>query len=359
MKSAQPLESGGSRPDQVSVVLPVRNEVECLPGLLESLMQQDFPRGQFEILVCDGGSTDGTRERVLQLAQSSPVHLALIDNPKVRSGPGRNAGVRSARGAIIVFLDGHCEIPSRTLLRDTVTLFEETDADCLCRPQPLLASSASRQRQRIAATRASTLGHGRDSLIYNMDFAGYVDPASSGASYRREVFDAIGMYDERFDACEDVEFNTRLRKAGMKAYTDPRLAIFYEARGTVRALFRQMVRYGRGRVRLALKHPDGISLSQFAPLLLLLLCAVAPLAWPSGAAMRAALLFTPALYALVVLASAVQLARAEGLEYLWHAPVIYAAIHFGLGVGMLLESVDQCWSTLKGLGMRKEVAMQP
>ena len=359
IKPAQPVETEAPRSYQVSIVLPVRNEVQCLPGLLESLLQQEFPHDAFEVLVCDGGSTDGTREAVLRLAQSFPVHLALIDNPKVRSGPGRNAGVRSARGAIIVFLDGHCEIPSRTLLHDTVKLFEETDADCLCRPQPLLASLGSRQRQRIAATRASTLGHGRDSLIYNMEFAGYVDPASSGASYRREVFDAVGMYDERFDACEDVEFNTRLRKAGMKAYTDPRLAIFYEARGTVSALFRQMVRYGRGRVRLAAKHPDGISLTQFAPLVLLVVCALAPLAWTSGAAMRAALLFTPALYVLLVLANSVQLARAKGIEYLWHAPVIYAAIHFGLGAGMLLEGVDLCWSTLRGLGIRKRVAMQP
>jgi len=45
--------------------------------------------------------------------------------------------VRHSAGDLIFFVDGHCHIPSKTLLRDAVTLFEKTGADCLCRPQPL------------------------------------------------------------------------------------------------------------------------------------------------------------------------------------------------------------------------------
>src|SRR5579875_3776875 len=243
----------------ISIVVPVRNEALTLPSLLESLVEQDFPPNAFEIIVADGRSTDATRALVLDFAAKSAVAVSLVDNPGIRSSAGRNAGVAAARGEFIVFIDGHCRIPSRNLLRSTVALFQETRADCLCRPQPLLAPPGSWLGSVVAAARASTLGHGRDSLIYDMTAAGFVDPASSGASYRRSVFSAIGVYDERFDACEDVEFNTRVRKAGMLAYTDPRLAVYYEPRSSLRALLRQMVRYGRGRVRLMTKHPDTVS----------------------------------------------------------------------------------------------------
>jgi succinoglycan biosynthesis protein ExoA len=258
-----------------------------------------------------------------------------------------------------VFVDGHCQIPSRYLLRDTILLFEGTGADCLCRPQPLLAPSSKRGEE-IAAVRASTLGHGRDSLIYSLEFSGFVDPASSGASYRSRVFDRVGMYDEEFDACEDVEFNTRVRKAGMKAYTDPRLAVYYEPRRNVRALFRQMSRYGRGRVKLAIKHPDAISLSQFAPLALLGLLLIGLGVFLVGGMLRVAVLLTPVLYVALVAASTFILARKRGLIFLWSAPLIYAAIHLGLGTGMFVEAIAQARSWLTRLAVRRDqTAMQP
>ena len=83
------------------------------------------------------------------------------------------------------------------------------------------------------------------------------------------------MYDESFDACEDVEFNTRVAEAGYKAYTDPRLSVYYEPRNSFRGLFRQMMRYGIGRVRLARKHPESASMSQWAPAVLVAAIAIA------------------------------------------------------------------------------------
>jgi succinoglycan biosynthesis protein ExoA len=322
-------------PPKLSVVMPVRNEIAALPGLLQSLLDQEFD--SFEVIVADGGSTDGTREFVWNLAETSRVPLIVVDNPRVRSGPGRNAGLRRASGELIVFLDGHCSLPSRFLLRDTVALFDQTGADCLSRPQPLLAPSKTAMAKVIANVRASTLGHGRDSLIYNMDFSGFVDPASSGASYRREVFSLLEPYDESFDACEDVEFNTRLRKQGMTAYTDPRVAVYYEPRSTLRALAKQMSNYGRGRVRLALKHPDSLSLAQSVPLILCIFTGATLLSLPFHSTVRTLLLLAMIFYLALVLLAAVQLARKHSIRYFWQAPLVYLTIHFGLGFGMLKE----------------------
>ncbi len=338
---------------KISVVIPVRNEADSLPLLLKQLFEQNLESDSFEILIADGRSTDSTRDVVKDLAANSRVSLQVVDNPGILASAGRNAGVAAARGDVILFLDGHCHLPSASLLRDTLLLLDSTQAECLCRPQPLLAPKSSATGKVIAAVRASTLGHGRDSLIYNMQLSGFVDPASSGATYRREVFDAIGPYDERYDACEDVEFNTRLRKAGMRAYTDPRVAVYYEPRSTLAGLLKQMMRYGRGRIRLAAKHPDSLSITGLIPLFLLLLAALTLLSLPFHGIFRIVLLAGAALYLLAVLASSFQLSRAHGFRCLWQGPFAYLGVHMGLGLGMLEEIFSLRW-----IGLRKDSRLE-
>jgi succinoglycan biosynthesis protein ExoA len=328
---------------RISVILPVRNEVRSLGRLLDQLVQQNYPADRFEILVADGRSTDGTRALVEQKASAAPVSVRVVDNPGIRSGPGRNTGVTAATGDIILFIDGHCEIPSTQLLRDTVTLLEETGADCLCRPQPLIAFSPRGVARIIADARASALGHGRDSLIYNMSYSGFVHPASSGATYRRPVFDRVGMYDESFDACEDVEFNTRVAAAGYKAYTDPRLSVYYEPRSSFRGLYRQMMRYGIGRVRLARKHPESASMSQWAPAVLMAAFAVAIVSLAAAIALgnwRVAILAFPAvMFLLITVAASMHLGWRHGVMHALLGPIAYGCIYLGLGTGMWAEMV--------------------
>lgn len=328
---------------KISVILPVRNEARCIGLLLEQLLRQTYPAERYEILVADGRSSDGTRAAVEAIARTASVSIRVVDNPGIRSGAGRNAGVAAASGDILVFIDGHCEIPSPRLLEDTAILLAETGADCLCRPQPLIAFSPRGVGRIIADARASTLGHGRDSLIYDMTHVGFVHPASSGATYRRAVFEELGMYDEDFDACEDVEFNTRVAEAGYKAYTDPRLSVYYEPRRSFSGLFRQMMRYGVGRVRLARKHPTSASLSQWAPAALVavmtagIVAVIVAIAWHSW---MAAILSVPGcMFLLITVVASLDLGRRHGWKHAVLGPIAYCAIYFGLGAGMWAEII--------------------
>ncbi|MEO6828694.1 MAG: glycosyltransferase family 2 protein [Acidobacteriaceae bacterium] len=329
---------------RISVILPVRNEARSIGRLLEQLLRQTYPADCYEILVADGRSTDTTRDVVHSIAQQSAVPVRVIDNPGIRSGAGRNAGVAQATGEIILFIDGHCEIPSPRLLEDTALLLQETGADCLCRPQPLIAFSPQGVGKIIADARASTLGHGRDSLIYDMHHAGFVHPASSGATYRRGLFDHVGPYDESFDACEDVEFNTRVANAGYKAYTDPRVAVYYEPRRSFAGLFRQMMRYGTGRVRLSRKHPASASLSQWAPAVLLAMLVAGGIAAVAAVLTTSwilAILAVPAaLFLLLIIAASIDLGRRHGIQHALLGPIAYCTIYVGLGAGMLAELLD-------------------
>ncbi len=243
----------------LTVVLPVLNEGRDLGVLLDQLRAQDPPPGGYEVLVADGGSTDGTRDLVAERAGHWPS-LRLLANPGRRSGPGRNVGARAARGAYVMFLDGHCRLPHDRILVQLVETFTGNRVDCVCRPQPLTALGEEGWSGAVVAARGSRLGHKPGSEIYGGK-AGPVDPRSAGAAYTREVLETLGGYDERFDACEDVEFNHRVHEAGFSAWLEPGAAVAYRARSGPGALLRQMFRYGRGRARLMARHPSTAPLS--------------------------------------------------------------------------------------------------
>jgi len=278
-----PETTGSSPAPAVSVVLPVLNEARCLGALLDQLADQVPPPGGFEVLVADGGSTDGTRELVAQRAAGGSL-LRLVDNPGRRSGPGRNAGAALARGRVVMFLDGHCLLPRRDYLVRLDEIFRTTGADCLCRPQPLVPEAGERWSGFAALARQSPLGHKPGSEIFGAP-PGYADPRSSGAAYPAGVLSSLGGYDERFDACEDVELNHRLAAAGGRAYFHPDLAVHYRPRRTPGGLFRQMFRYGRGRARLFARHPSTFPVSLAVPAAAIpVFAALAPvLGWPAGA----------------------------------------------------------------------------
>jgi succinoglycan biosynthesis protein ExoA len=320
----------------ISVIVPVRNEAACIRNTLAQLLHQDYPADRFEILVADGRSTDATRAIVAEIADRHP-NVRLLDNPGLLSSAGRNRAVEAARGEIVLLIDGHCEVDRVNYLREVADAFRRSGADCLGRPQPLDVSRATTLQRAVAAARSSWLGHHPDSYIWAQD-EGFVPPHSVAIAYRREVFDAIGPFDETFDACEDVEFNHRVGAAGLRCFFTPRVAARYVPRSTLGGLFRQMTRYGRGRVRLCRKHPETFRVRGFAPGAFVAGVLLGPLvAWLSP---WLALLYggTLALYAAVVLLVSLTVAcRTRRPALLPWLPLVFAAIHLGSGWGIVRE----------------------
>ena len=239
----------------------------------------------------------------------------------------------------MLLIDGHCEMDDPCYFREVASAFARSGADCLGRPQPLDVTGARPLQRAVAAARASRLGHHPASHIYS-DREGFVPPQSVAVAYRRSVFDAVGLFDEAFDACEDVEFNHRVARAGLSCFFTPRVGVRYVPRSSLGGLFRQMVRYGRGRVRLLRKHPETFSPPGFLPAGFVLGVLAGPLlalAWPVfwwvyGGVLA---LYLPA----VLIFSATLSARERSLGLLPLLAVVFAAVHVGAGAGLLLEGI--------------------
>ncbi len=318
----------------VSVLVPVRNEARSIEQTLRSLLVQDYP-DTFEVIVADGLSDDATVSIIRRL-QGEFANLKLVFNPSRLSSAGRNLAVRHMTGDVAVIVDGHCHVPDKHYLRNLAAAFEASQADCLGRPQPLDVPNPTLFQAAVAVARASRLGHNPESDIYSNE-PKFVPPQSTAVAYRAEVFHRVGLFDEAFDACEDVEFNQRVDDAELTCYFSPAVKIVYHPRKTWTALVRQLARYGSGRARLAAKNPRSLTLPALVPPLWLLWLVVGGLASFAAIEVLELYLASIALYGTVILAGSAWLARGKSLRVAVRLPGVLVGIHFGFAWGFLRE----------------------
>lgn len=228
-----------SGPMKVSVVIPAYNEAQYLAGCLASLSKQTLSRSDFEVIVVDNGSTDGT-PKIARAAESvAGIAVRLLEKPKTSISAVRNHGASQARGEVLAFLD----------------------ADCLADPDWLEAGL------RLAPEAGVWGAHYRipeDATWVGrtwFDFQAKVveGPATflpGGDMFlRRRDFAAVGGFNEAASTSEDVELCARVRAAGMPVRAMPELAVIHL--GTPRTLgrfYRQHRWHGQEVVRLFLKN---------------------------------------------------------------------------------------------------------
>ena len=144
------------------------------------------------------------------------------------------------------------------------------------------------------------------------------------------ILHSTGLLEESFDACEDYEFNHRADLAGLRCYFTPEVAVRYVPRGSLLSLFRQMIRYGRGRIHLLRKHPGSASISTFIPAAFVLGLAVGlPLSFTSSWLAAAYLVPLLAYSGIVLLVSVEVLLQRGNLSLLAWLPLVFATVHVG------------------------------
>src|SRR6478672_9122313 len=102
---------GTFRAPAISVIVPMRNEAEAIGGCLESLLAQTIPISEYEVIVVDGMSDDGSHAIVSSLQARFP-NVVLLTNPARVMPAGMNVGLRSACASVVVVAGAHTSYPS-------------------------------------------------------------------------------------------------------------------------------------------------------------------------------------------------------------------------------------------------------
>ena len=321
-------------PPFVSVVLPVRNEGAFLERSLGAVLGQDYPADRFEVLVVDGRSEDATADVARELAarRERPV-VRVLDNPLHNAAAGMNRGIEAARGAIVVRVDGHTEVEP-TFLTESVRTLLDTEADCAGGSLRTVGEGAVGRA--LAAAMASPFGVGASAFRTDPGYEGEVDTVPFGA-YRREVFERVGLFDERFVRNQDDEFHLRLTAAGGRIVITPRVRTTYWCRPSFAAAWRQFFGYGRWKVAVGRKHGRLPTLRGLVPPVWLLSLSVTVLlgAWFASPWVALAIVGP---YALCAVIGALASFRGRWTTLLL-LPIAFVVLHAAYGTGFLVGMV--------------------
>lgn len=325
----------------VSVIIPCYNEEATIRKLLDALLAQTYPRERVEVVISDGMSTDGTREAIAAFQREhGDLSVRVVENRARTIPSGLNQAIRESRGEIIVRLDAH-SMPIPEYVERCVAAHQAGKGDNVGGVWEIRPGADTKIAEAISVAAAHPLGAG-DALYRVGAQAGAVDTVPFG-SFRRELVDRIGMFDESLLANEDYEFNARVREAGGTVWLDPLIRSVYFSRSTLAALAAQYWRYGFWKFRMLRRYPRTLRWRQaLPPAFALSAIVLVVLSLFTGVArFLLALQFLSYLSALG-LAGLKLAAQTRKAHLAWGLPLAVATMHLAWGAGFL-------WSGAAGL----------
>jgi glycosyltransferase involved in cell wall biosynthesis len=212
--------------------MTVRDEAASLPALFESIMGQRFLPD--EIVIVDGGSTDGTQDVVR--AYSDRLPLRLIELPGANISQGRNAAIRAAKHSVIAATDAGVRLDPgwlENLMRPFAIKVPHVDVVSGF----FVADPQTAFERAMGATVLPALD--------DIDPHTFL-PSSRSVAFRKVAWEAAGGYPEWLDYCEDLVFDMNLLATGHRAIFVPEARVYFRPRSNLRAFFLQYYRYARG-----------------------------------------------------------------------------------------------------------------
>lgn len=312
---------------RASVIIPMRNEEKYIRKCLETILANDFPKSDYEVIVVDGASTDRSRAIVEEMTPWFSS-LRIIDNPQGIVPTGLNAAIRVARGRYIVRMDAHTEYPSG-YISACVRELEKGTADVVGGRLITRPGADTLTANAIALMTQHPFGVGNSAFRIN-SAAREVDTVPFGA-FRREVFEQVGLFRESLVRHQDFELNARIRAAGGKILLDPAIQPTYYNVPTFRKFMRQAFLNGVWLGRSWTRYPVCFCWRHAAPLGFvssLLVPLIATFEIPKAILFTIAILFV---YLSASLISSVHIAAKNGARYLAALPALFLSYHLVYG----------------------------
>ena len=246
----------------LSVICPIYNEEKYIAKCIESILNQDYPKDDLEVIFVDGMSTDKTRDIVNEYTSKYPF-IKLIDNPQKIVPPAMNIGIKESKGEIIIRLDAHAEFPSQYFSRLTKALID-LNADNVGGVCLTLPTSDNIIPTAIANVLSSKFGMGNSTFRVGCKEIQEVDTVPFGC-WHRDIFEKIGYFDEELIRNQDDEFNGRTIKNGGHIYLLPDVEIKYFARDKIYKVYKMFYQYGLFKPLVNKKLGSPATIRQFFP----------------------------------------------------------------------------------------------
>lgn len=315
---------------KISIIIPCRNELNYISPCLDSILANNYPQDNLEILIADGDSQDGTRE-IVEGYMSRYAGVHLLDNTGKTTPRAFNLGIKNATGELIMIMNAHSTYP-HTYISDTLELLVNSDAENAGGRVVNVQNGGGQWSLPVAVVTAHRFGVGNSAFRTSDGKPCYADTVAYGL-YRKKIFDEIGLFDERLTRNQDNEFNERLRRRGHKIIFNPAIEAYYQNQATLRGLVRQGFFTGMWNVYTFRLHPYTFKWRRFIPLLFVIYLLTIPLV-VGAVGMSNVYLFPGLLYTVIAVLVSVSMP---------YSPVVKARIlitfisyHLAYGTGTIL-----------------------
>lgn len=318
---------------KVSVIIPCRNEAQYIGHCLDSVLKNDYPYNELEILVIDGESEDITEKIVRGYSNKFPF-IKLLENPKKIVPFALNIGIRHAKGEVIIRMDAHAQYPVN-YISTLVYYLEYLKCDNVGGLWETLPGANSRIAKTIAKATSLPFGIGNAWYRIGTNKIRQVDTVPFGC-FHRDLFRKIGMFDEELVRNQDDEFNARIIKHGGKIYLIPSIKIGYYARESIGKMAKMFFQYGFYKPLVNLKIGKPATVRQLVPfffVMYLVFAAVFTVIVPSSAVKAFGLFF---LYLIISELYSIRISLKEKeMTFLFLLPLVFLLIHLSYGLGYI------------------------
>ena len=315
---------------KVSIIITARNEEKYLPMLFKDILNQTYPLQNIEVVLMDSNSKDNTRTLMEEFkTNNESLSVQIVTNERQIQAAGFNEGVKHATGDVVLKIDAHSRIPADFVQKNVNEII--AGAYVCGGNRPTVVDSDDDFSKTLHIVEESALG----SSIANYRKSNVkrkVDSIFHGM-YRKEVFDKVGLADERLLRTEDNEFHYRVRKAGYDIIFNPEIESYQYIRPTFTKMIQQKFANGYWIGLTSHICRDCLSLFHFGPgvfvATLLILMMLTPISF-------APLLTVFGLYLLAVLGLSIfEISKQKYNHTLLLIPFIMIAVHFAYGIGTI------------------------
>lgn len=315
---------------KVSIIITARNEEKYLPMLFEDIQNQTYPLQNIEVVLMDSNSTDNTRKLMEEFKKNNEnLSVQIVTNERQIQAAGFNEGVKHATGDVILKIDAHSRIPEDFVQKNVDEIL--AGAYVCGGNRPTVVDSDYDFSKTLHIVEESALG----SSIANYRKSNVKRKVNSifHGMYRKEVFEKVGLADERLLRTEDNEFHYRVRKAGFDIIFNPEIESYQYIRPTFTKMIQQKFANGYWIGLTSHVCRDCLSLFHFGPgvfvATLLILMMLTPISFTP-------LLTVVVLYLLAVLGLSIfEISKQKFNPTLLLIPFVMIAVHFAYGIGTI------------------------